>query len=69
MKDIARKKVKLRKVPKKRSGGEYMAKKSEKMNSKSARRIQSSQDKKGTKGDSGFKERTTRAAARNSKKK
>jgi len=34
-----------------------------------ARRIQSSQDKKGSKGNSGFKARAMKAAARTSKKK
>lgn len=36
---------------------------------KATRRIQSSQDKKGSKGDIGFKSRTMSAAAQNSKKK
>ena len=39
------------------------------MTQKAARRIQSSQDKKGLKGDQGFKSRTMSAAAKNSKKK
>ena len=33
-----------------------------------ARRIQSSQDRKGTKGDMGFKSRAMKAASKNSKK-
>ncbi|MDX1798753.1 MAG: hypothetical protein R3255_08895 [Candidatus Lokiarchaeia archaeon] len=36
---------------------------------KAARRIQSSQDKKGSKGDADFKSRAMRAAAKGSKKK
>jgi hypothetical protein len=44
-----------------------MTKKS--MSQKAARRIQSSQDKKGSKGDHGFKSRTMSAAAKGSKKK
>ena len=53
------------KIPK--LGGKKMGKKSQ-MDSKAARRIQSSQDKKGSKGDSGFKSRTTSAASKNSNK-
>ena len=44
-----------------------MAKKS--MTPKAARRIQSSQDKKGSKGDQGFKSRVMSTAAKSSKKK
>lgn len=44
-----------------------MAKK--RMTSQAARRIQSSQDKKGSKGDMGFKSRAMKAAAKDSKKK
>jgi len=44
-----------------------MGKKS--MTQKAARRIQSNQDKKGSKGDSGFKSRTMSAAAKSSRKK
>jgi len=44
-----------------------MAKKA--MTQKAARRIQSSQDKKGSKRDSGFKSRAMSAAAKGSKKK
>lgn len=44
-----------------------MGKKS--MTQKAARRIQSSQDKKGSKGDQGFKSRAMSAAAKGSKKK
>ncbi|MFX1500764.1 MAG: hypothetical protein ACFFDH_07345 [Promethearchaeota archaeon] len=39
------------------------------MTQKAARRIQSSQDKKGSKGDTGFKSRAMSAAAKGSKKK
>ena len=49
-------------------GGEKMGKKSQKMDSKAARRIQSSQDKKGSKGDSGFKSRSSSAASKKSNK-
>ena len=49
-------------------GGEKMGKKSQRIDSKAARRIQSSQDKKGSKGDSGFKARTSSAASKNSNK-
>ena len=56
--------LKITQIPKKLNlGGEKMGKKSQKMDSKAARRIQSSQDKKGSKGDSGFKSRTTKAAS------
>lgn len=41
-----------------------MSKKNNQMNSKAARRIQSSQDKKEIKGDGGFKSRTTSTAAK-----
>jgi hypothetical protein len=44
-----------------------MAKKG--MTQKAARRIQSSQDKKGSKGDTGFKSRAMSTAAKGSKKK
>lgn len=44
-----------------------MAKKG--MTRQAARRIQSSQDKKGSKGDKGFKTRAMKAAAKGSKKK
>jgi len=44
-----------------------MAKKT--MTQKAARRIQYSQDKKGSKGDTGFKSRAMRAASKSSKKK
>ncbi|MFX0006294.1 MAG: hypothetical protein ACFFA7_17060 [Promethearchaeota archaeon] len=44
-----------------------MAKKG--MTQKAARRIQSSQDKKGSKGDAGFKSRAMKAATKGSKKK
>ena len=43
-----------------------MAKKA--MTQKAARRIQSSQDQKGSKGDQGFKSRAMSAASKNSKK-
>ena len=49
-------------------GGEKMGKKSQKIDSKAARRIQSSQDKKGSKEDSGFKSRTTSASSKKSNK-
>lgn len=39
------------------------------MTQKAARRIQSSQDKKGSKGDMGFKSRAMSAAEKSSKKK
>ena len=39
-----------------------------KMTQKAARRIQSNQDKKGSKGDAGFKSRAMSAAAKNNKK-
>lgn len=39
-----------------------------KMTQKAARRIQSSQDKKGSKGDKGFKSRAMSAADKSSKK-
>ena len=39
------------------------------MTQKAARRIQSSQDKKGSKGDKGFKSQAISAAAKGSKKK
>jgi hypothetical protein len=39
------------------------------MTQTAARRIQSSQDKKGSKGDTGFKSRAMRAAVKGSKKK
>lgn len=39
------------------------------MTREAARRIQSSQDKKGSKGDKGFKSRAMKAAAGKSKKK
>lgn len=37
-----------------------------KMTQKAAKRIQSSQDKKGLKGDAGFKSRAMKAASKNS---
>lgn len=39
-----------------------------KMTQKAARRIHSNQDKKGSKGDAGFKSRAMSAAAKNNKK-
>jgi len=45
-----------------------MAKKKRIMDAQAARRIQSSQDKKGSDGDSGFKSRTSSAAAKKSNK-
>ncbi|QEE14495.1 hypothetical protein DSAG12_00308 [Promethearchaeum syntrophicum] len=42
-----------------------MGKKSNKMNNNAARRIQSSQDRKGSKGDQGFKSRSMSAASKN----
>lgn len=40
-----------------------------KMSQKSARRIQSSQDRKGSKGDAGFKSRAMKAASKSTQKK
>lgn len=39
------------------------------MTKEAARRIQSSQDRKGAKGDMGFKSRTMKAASKNTQKK
>jgi hypothetical protein len=39
-----------------------------KMTTKAARRIQSSHDKKGSRGDQGFKSRAMKAASKSSKK-
>ena len=39
-----------------------------KMTQKAAKRIQSSQDKKGSKGDTGFKSRTMKAGSKSHKK-